>query len=273
METQKTTQKLSHSTLRVYQNALDDFLKFLNQNRCHAFTPKPNDFSSWIANLKIRGLSDSTIRTYIAAASNFWGRELISGIERPAGIGNQTIALTQDQLRALILAIPHQRPAGAQTHAMLSLLLLTGWQGQQITRLTWSDFVVNRSHVALRTARDIQLPNSVWNSIVASVLAAYGTISPCDCLPIFVALQGFAGRARMRDARPAITVQELNRRLSNFACSANLPLSRLTTRNIVATAKSLNQKLIRELIKLDNIDNGYTPYRKRLWRRLRQLSA
>jgi integrase len=204
----------SPKTRAAYRRALEDLLAFTNK---WPWEILPNDVQAWVNDMQARkwhnpatesaggeygqegvGLSPATIAQRMAATSSFytyagkrfWAEDA-QGEQRPLADRNPVTAvprpkveafgqasyLDQEQVIALLRAIPRDTPKRLQAYALILTYLLTGRRNRAICTLCWCDLRRQGSLIYYRwsnkgkTRWDL-LPPPAWHAIEAYLEAA-----------------------------------------------------------------------------------------------------
>ncbi len=260
------------NSARAYTQTWNDLAKYLGGEEYLASLSE-SDVRAWVDNMLERKLSASTIRTRLAAVAALFDPQddPTRGIERPTTNVNETIRLTPAEITRLIRDIDIRSASGSQDFALLSLLLLSGWNVERVTKLTWGDFTIRhgRPHLRVDVREYLPIPQAVWAALAATARQLYGSTSLLHDSRLFVALAGFPGNPapeNPRDRSP-LSPQEVNRRIDRYAKLAGLE-AHITSRNLAVTGRELGINTISALLeKANSHTRSTTPTDSlRLWR-------
>ena len=148
------------STRRAYENALQDFMRFIGVKQPGEFREVTRSHViAWRDDLASRGLSSQTIRHRLAALSSLFEHlcnantvthNPVKGVKRPAveSYEGKTPALGDHQARELLDAPDSVSLKGKRDRAMLAMLLYHALRRDELCRLKVKDFKNERRGVA-----------------------------------------------------------------------------------------------------------------------------
>ena len=148
------------STRRAYENALQDFMRFIGISQPGEFREVTRSHViAWRDDLTSRALSSQTIRHRLAALSSLFEHlcesnavthNPVKGVKRPAveGYEGKTPALGDHQARQLLEAPDGVSLKGKRDRAMLATLLYHALRRDELCRLKVKDFKNERRGVA-----------------------------------------------------------------------------------------------------------------------------
>jgi len=252
----------------------------------------PKDVQAWVEDMRTRkwrnpatesaegdygqegvGLSPATIAQRLAAASSFYtyackrfGATDAHGDQRPIGDRNPVAAvprpkveafarasyLDEEQVVALLRAIPRDTAKGLQACALILTYLLTGRRNRTIRRLCWCDLRRQGSLIQYRwsnkgkTRWDL-LPPPAWHAIEAYLEAAGRLRGMRDGDYIFAPLSDRAARLPTVDAetwtrRRPLSAKEVARMLKRHAREAGLDETQIRVHTLRHTAAELYRR-------------------------------
>ena len=148
------------NTRRAYENALQDFMRFIGISRPAEFREVTRSHViAWRDDLVARALSSQTIRHRLAALSSLFEHlcnantvthNPVKGVKRPAveSYEGKTPALGDQQARQLLDAPDSVSLKGKRDRAMLATLLYYALRRDELCRLKVKDFKNERRGVA-----------------------------------------------------------------------------------------------------------------------------
>lgn len=267
----------SKHTRAAYQTALRQFARWRTAAKewptpegvpgiaaARPWTVTAQTVRDWRAALLADDLAASTVKARLAALSSFFRfcqeqcvyvdeallvrRALVDanpvdGVGRPTVKPQPKVALSVEQVRALLAAPDQHAVAGLRNRALLIMYLLTGQRNSEIRRLQWGDLRVEDG-VAYYcwagkggTGGEQTLPAPAYNAIRAYLEAAgrLDTMSPDDY--IFAPLEDVAERLpHVEETQGPISRQRVAQIIKSEALKAGLRPDLISTHTLRRTA-------------------------------------
>jgi integrase/recombinase XerD len=251
----------SENTRRNYRDSWNCLLTELGKM---PWEIQRTDLARWVDSMRTRGLSDCTRNLRMAAVSSFYSYTnndftiLVDGQEVPLYPYNPAAgkslrakispfgkarALSTEETRALIGAIPSACPQGQRDLAMILTYLFTGRRNSEIRHLRWGDITNRGDHVLYRWSGKgkadqlYELPGPAWSAIRQYLESAgrLGGMGPQEY--IFIALSPSTGRKI-----GPLSAREVGRILKKYARAAGLNDREIHVHSLRHTAAMLRKE-------------------------------
>ncbi len=132
-------------------------MSFFDYASVHPSMASPQDVENWIQHLQGRGLSSATVYGYASKLSSWYkwaqsddqmkkvvqGNPVVLARPKPPKTYQNSKALTEGQVQALLQAVPRNTVVGLRDYALLVWYLHTGHRRSEVIRLRWSDLERN----------------------------------------------------------------------------------------------------------------------------------
>ncbi len=243
-----TVQANGH-TARARAAAQRDYFRYVGDSN-------NKDLSGWIRSMKSRGLAVNTIRQRVSLVQNWLGTPGNVTLPRRSNIRMDTW-LTQDQLQALLAAIPKKR-GGHHDFALIATLLVTGFKLQKVRALRWKDFHEDAARLAISGNRIHQVALNAIEMIEPTAWDSYSTtVHISDTTRnheyIFTAFCPRSPRAKSRQysisgKKQPLSPQEINRRIKRYARLAGLEPEWISSETLRRTRTELGETVIAQLV-------------------------
>ena len=234
--------KVANNTKRVYRQAILDFERVTGVNVRDA---QQSHYDFWIANMRHRKLSVSTMRQRISAISRV---NPTFEIALPKRENHEYTYMNADQLTAFLSGIPISC-TGHMDFAMVALSTVFGLKNSQVRTLQWQQVVEKGDRYVIYLAKgSILLPRS-FNMLIKTLEKNKSFSSTNEYL--FIAsserCRNLPTVKSFQNDQP-ITSAEFNRRVKKYARLASLDEKKFSVRTLRYTFQYFGEERVLEII-------------------------